>query len=163
MANLYKTNYPFSEKNLTSKIFFSYWEMLLPWLENCFIKRLFKTKLKYENLLKCANWTKKRKYFYLCLSQEHERWDQIWKRYVCYVFKRSQLFCYHSRSNLAPLDTGKLSVSKSLLMNSFTFVSIFGSFMSWGQRKVVTLKETILIMVKTMEPVTRSKPSNALN
>ena len=102
-------------------------------------------------------------FLFICLFQEHERWDQIWKRYVCYVFKPSQLFCYHSRSNLAPLDTGKLSVSKSLLMNSFTFVSIFGSLMSWGSRKVVTLKETILIMVKTMEPVTRSKPSNALN
>ena len=32
-----------------------------------------------------------------------------------------------------------------------------------AQEKVVTLKETLLIMVKTMEPVTRSKPSNALN
>lgn len=164
MANLYKTNYPFSEKNLTSKRFFSYWEMLLPWLENCFIKRLFKTKLKYENLLKCANWTKKRKYFYLYVFPKNMRGEIRFENgYVCYVFKRSQLFCYHSRSNLAPLDTGKLSVSKSLLMNSFTFLSIFGSFMSWGQRKVVTLKETILIMVKTMEPVTRSKPSNALN
>lgn len=55
---------------------------------------------------------------------------------VCVLFSSAHSFSVTTVALiLAPLDSGKLSVSKSLLMNSFTFVSIFGNFMSWGPRK----------------------------
>ena len=50
---------------------------------------------------------------------------------MCVMFSSAHSFSVTTVALiLAPLDSGKLSVSKSLLMNSFTFVSIFGNFMS---------------------------------